>query len=144
MHDFGTQNMTLGTLVKLANQFVDAAQFEAKNRDIAIPKLSHNLTPDQKARLQELTAEAAEIDDQAQILMQSKIDDHDAIGSLTTQMNLVALHICDVLIAGAQKLLGREYLLFIAPDELRSVSAIELLQLNRANTLAGLTKITLQ
>lgn len=144
MHDFGTKNMTLGLLVKLTNQFVNAAQFEIRCRDIARPNLRENLTPEQQRRLQDLKYEAAEINDQAQQLMQSQSDDPIAIGSLTAQMNLVALQMCDVLIEGAQKLLGREYLTFIAPDELRSASAIELMQINRAGTLAGLSKTTLQ
>ncbi len=136
--------MTLGRLVKLTNQFLNAAQFEVKCRDIPKPDLRHNLTAEQRQRLQDLQDEAAEINDQAQQLMQSENDDPVAIGSLTAQMNLVGLHMCDVLMECAQKLLGREYLTFIAPDELRSVSAIELMQLNRASTLAGLAKITLQ
>ncbi len=144
MHDFGTQNMTLAKLVKLTNQFLNAAQFEIRCRDVANPELRHNLNPDQQQRLRELTDEAAEINDQAQQLMMDKTDNPAAIGSLTAQMNLVALHMCDVLMEGAQKLLGREYLTFIAPDELRSISAIELMQLNRASTLVGLAKISLQ
>ncbi len=144
MHDFGAQNMTLATLVKLSNQFLNAAQFEVRCRDIPKPDLRHNLTAAQRERLQDLQDEAADINEQAQKLLQSENNDPIAISSLTAQMNLVGLHICDVLLECAQKLLGREYLTFIAPDELRSVSAIELMQSNRANTLAGLTKITLQ
>lgn len=144
MHDFGTQNMSLATLVKLTNQFLNAAQLEVRCRDIPKPDLRHNLTSAQRERLQDLQDEAAGINEQAQQLLQSENNDPIAIGSLTAQMNLVGLHICDVLLECAQKLLGREYLTFIAPDELRSVSAIELMHSNRASTLARLTKITLQ
>lgn len=144
MHDFGTPNMTLAKLVKLTNQFLNAAQFEIRCRDVVNPDLRKNLSPEQQERLQELKDEASEINDQAQLLMMDKNDNPAAIGSLTAQMNLVSLHMCDVLMEGAQKLLGREYLTFIAPDELRSISAIELMQSNRASTLAGLAKISLQ
>lgn len=136
--------MTLGTLVKLTNQFVNAAQFEIGCRDVANPDLQQNLSPELQQRLQELKDEVVEINGQAQRLMLSQTNDPSAIGSLTAQMNLVALQMCDVLIEGAQKLLGREYLSFIAPDELRSISAIELMRLNHAHTLAGLAKISLQ
>lgn len=143
MSDYSTQNMSLGALVKLTRQFLNAAQFEIRSRDIANPDLHRNLSAEQQQRLQDLRFEATDINDRAQKLMMDQTSDPVVIGALTAQMNLVALHMCDVLMEGAQKLLGRDYLTFIAPDELHSASAINLMQTNNASTLASLAKISM-
>ena len=142
MPDYNTQQMTLGGLVKLTAEFLKAAEMrmtENGRKD----ELRKHMTPAQNERMHELYDEWNELNQEIAKVI-SVGTDHYKIDQITNSMNAVSLEIHDILLGHAERVLGKPYMMFMAPDALRTESAIELLTLNKAHTISSLTKNTLQ
>lgn len=141
MPDYSS-HINLGHLVSLTARFLTAAEQGLRERD-AKADLRLNLTLEQTEAMNELVQNWVELNAQVDQIITSGLDMY-RMDILTNQLNAASLQIHDILLSSAEKLLGKPYMQFIAPDGLRTVSALELLELNQARNIRNLLKTSLQ
>ena len=139
-----TGDITLSKVIKLSSEFLQAVDQALYERGVSRRDIRDSLTQADQDRLNALALEIAEIDQRAREAMRQGQDDPDTVNSFTAELNGTSLQMYDLLLQGAQNRLGRDYLTFIAPDELRTPGSVDLLERNKAKTLLGLTRLTYQ